>query len=100
SGSVTSAVSGPTIGSGRFGFAMSHNGRLLRIGGSAEKFLCGGGGGVGHPGGHPSPGVSPANFPRENHTARFQTRISAAALIKKTPTVETMFIQPQLGRSG
>src|SRR5882724_7495718 len=46
------------------------------------------------------PGLSPATLPRKNEVAKFQTRMSAAALIKKTPLVESMFIQPQCGRSG
>ena len=79
---------------------MSHSGRRLRIGGSATKFSCGGGEVVAHSRVHASQGLSPAIFPRKNEVARFQTRISAAALMKKTPAVESMFIQPQFGRSG
>src|SRR6266513_2414579 len=90
----------PTIGSGRSGLAISHNGRRLRIGGSASKFSCGGGEVVAHSSVHAFQGLSPATLPRKNEVARFQTRISAAALMKKTPVVESMFIHPQCGRSG
>ena len=68
--------------------------------GSATKFSCGGGDVVAHSRVHASQGLSPATLPRKNDVARFQTKISADALMKKTPAVETMFIQPQCGRSG
>src|SRR5438876_2681863 len=100
SGLSISEVSLPTTGSGRSGLARSHNGRRLRIGGSATKFSCGGGEVVAHSRVHASQGLSPATLPRKNEVAKFQTRISAAALMKKTPVVESRFIQPQCGRSG
>src|SRR5438270_9371776 len=100
SGLSISEVSLPTTGSGRSGFVISHNGRRLRIGGSAIKFSCGGGEVVAHSSVHASQGLSPASFPLKNEATRFQTKISAAADMKKTPMVESMFIQPQLGRSG
>src|SRR4029077_6182646 len=99
-GRVTAAVFSPTIGSGRSGLARSHNGRRLRMGGSATKFSCGGGDVVAHSSVHASQGLSPATLPRKKDVAKFQTRISADALMKKTPAVESMFIQPQCGRSG
>src|SRR6266481_1678867 len=99
-GRVTAALFSPTIGSGRSGLARSHNGRRLRIGGNATKFSCGGGDVVAHSRVHAFQGLSPATLPRKNELIRFQTRISAAALMKKTPAVESMFIQPQFGRSG
>src|SRR4029450_9438638 len=99
-GRVTAALFSPTIGSGRSGLAMSQSGRRLRIGGRATKFSCGGGEVVAHSGVQGSQGVSPGLLPRKNEVARFQTRISADALMKKTPMVESMFIQPQCGRSG
>src|SRR6476660_8002685 len=85
SGRVTAALFSPTIGSGRSGLAKSHSGRRLRIGGSATKFSCGGGDVVAHSRVHASQGLSPAILPRKNEVAKFQTRMSAAALIKKTP---------------
>src|SRR5229473_3745476 len=91
SGLSISEVSLPTTGSGRSGFAISHNGRRLRIGGSASKFSCGGGEVVAHSSVHASQGLSPATLPRKNEVAKFQTRISAAALMKKTPVVESRF---------
>src|SRR5207248_5966445 len=100
SGRMMAALFSPTIGSGRSRLARSHNGRRLRIGGSAIKFSCGGGEVVAHSSVHASQGLSPAILPRKNEVARFQTRMSAAALMKKTPLVESMFIQPQFGRSG
>src|SRR5467141_1160070 len=100
SGLSISEVSLPTTGSGRSGFAISHNGRRLRIGGSASKFSCGGGEVVAHSKVQAFQGLSPAIFPRKNETTRFHTRMSDAAAIKKTPTVESMFIQAQWGRSG
>src|SRR6476660_7292277 len=100
SGRVTVALFSPTIWSGRSGLAKSHNGRRLRIGGSATKFSCGGGDVVAHSSVHASQGLSPATLPRKKDLAKFQTRISADALMKKTPAVESMFIQPQFGRSG
>src|SRR4029434_1055411 len=90
----------PTIGSGRSGLAKSHSGRRLRIGGSATKFSCGGGDVVAHSRVHASQGVSPATLPRQKEVAKFPIRISADALIKKTPMVESMFIQPKCGRFG
>src|SRR5947207_12122328 len=90
SGSVTAAVFSPTIGSGRSGLARSHNGRRLRIGGSAMKFSWGGGDVVAHSSVHAFQGLSPAILPRKKDVAKFQTRISADALIKKTPPVESM----------
>src|SRR5258708_1888965 len=99
-GRLIAALFSPTIGSGRSGLARSHNGRRLRIGGNATKFSCGGGDVVAHSSVHASQGLSPATLPRKNELARFHTRISADALIKKTPLVESMFIQPQCGRSG
>src|ERR1044072_2887765 len=100
SGRVTEVVFSPTIGSGRSGLARSHNGRRLRIGGSATKFSCGGGGVGAHSSVPGSQVLSPASLPRKKDVAKFQTRISADALMKKTPPVESMFIQPQCGRSG
>src|SRR5436190_1271434 len=100
SGRVTAALFSPTIGSGRSGLAKSHSGRRLRIGGNATKFSCGGGDVVAHSSVHAFQGLSPATLPRKNEVARFQTRISAAALMKKTPVVESMFIHSQCGRSG
>src|SRR5437868_4806421 len=100
SGRMMAELFSPTIGSGRSGLARSHNGRRLRIGGNATKFSCGGGDVVAHSSVHAFQGLSPATLPRKNEVAKFQTRMSAAALIKKTPLVETMFIQPQCGRSG
>src|SRR6266478_4732176 len=100
SGLSISEVFLPTTGSGRSGFAISHNGRRLRIGGSAMKFSCGGGEVVAHSSVHAFQGLSPATLPRKKDVAKFQTRISADALMKKTPVVESMFIQPQCGRSG
>src|SRR5438477_3644860 len=97
---MTAAPFSPTMGSGRSQFAMSHSGRRLLIGGSATKFSCGGGDVVAHSKVHAFQGLSPATLPRKNEVARFQTRIRAAALMKKTPAVESMFIQPQCGRSG
>src|SRR5436190_6413905 len=100
SGGVTAALFSPTIRSGRSGLVKSHSGRRLLIGGSATKFSCGGGDVVAHSKVHAFQGLSPATLPRKNEAARFQTRIRAAALMKKTPAVESMFIQPQFGRSG
>src|SRR5436190_11828094 len=100
SGRMMAELFSPTIGSGRSGLVRSHNGRRLRIGGSATKFSCGGGEVVAHSSVHASQGLSPATLPRKNEVAKFQTRISADALMKKTPAVESMFIQPQCGRSG
>src|SRR5438128_10035630 len=99
SGRVTAALFSPTIGSGRSGLAKSHSGRRLRIGGNATKFSCGGGDVVAHSSVHASQGLSPATLPRKNEVDKDQTRISAAALMKNTTMVETMFIQPQYGRS-
>src|ERR1044072_496942 len=100
SGRVTEVVFSPTIGSGRSGLARSHNGRRLRIGGSAMKFSWGGGDVVAHSSVHASQGLSPATLPRKKEVAKFQTKTSADPLMKKTPPVESMFIQPQCGRSG
>src|SRR5438132_13768090 len=100
SGRVTAVLFSPTMGSGRSGLARSHNGRRPRIGGSATKFSCGGGDVVAHSRVHAFQGLSPATLPRKNELIRFQTRTSAAALMKKTPLVESMFIQPHCGRSG
>src|SRR5206468_7604756 len=100
SGRMMAELFSPTIGSGRSGFAISHNGRRPRIGGSASKFSCGGGEVVAHSSVHAFHGLSPAIFPRKNETTRFQTRMSDAAAIKKAPAVESMFIQAQCGRSG
>src|SRR6266404_8232242 len=86
SGLTISEVFLPTTGSGRSGFATSHNGRRLRIGGSASKFSCGGGEVVAHPSVQAFHGLSPAIFPRKNEATRFQTRMSEAAAIKKAPT--------------
>src|ERR1700688_3799414 len=60
----------PTTGSGRSGFAISHNGRRLRTGGSATKFSCGGGEVVAHSSVHAFQGLSPAIFPRKKETTR------------------------------
>src|SRR5438132_13228798 len=87
SGSVTAALFSPTIGSGRSGLARSHNGRRLRIGGSAIKFSCGGGDVVAHSRVHASQGLSPANLSRKNEVDRLHTRISTDALMKQTPQV-------------
>src|SRR5260370_16659222 len=89
SGRVSTAPFSPTIGSGRSGLARSHNGRRLRIGGSATKFSCGGGDVVAHSRVHASQGLSPATLPRKNEVAKFQTRISAPPLLNTTPAVET-----------
>src|SRR5947207_15577147 len=100
SGSVTAAVFSPTMGSGRSRLARSHNGRRLRIGGNATKFSCGGGDVVAHSSVHASQGLSQATLPRKNKVVKFQTKISAAALMTNKQMVETRCIQPQRGRSG
>src|SRR5438270_13416660 len=100
SGLSISEVSLPTTGSGRSGFVISHNGRRLWIGGSATKFSCGGGEVVAHSSVHAFHGLSPATLPRNNECATFQSNTSDPALMKNTPMVESMFIQPQPGMSG
>src|SRR5438045_8520154 len=100
SGLSISAVSLPTTGSGRSGFAISHNGRRLRIGGSASRFSCGGGEVVAHSSVHAFQGLSPARFPPKKEAIRFQTRMSAAAARKETPIVESILIQVKCSRSG
>jgi len=90
----------PTNGSGRSGFASSHSGRRLRIGGSRRKFSWGGGEVVAHSSVQALQGLSPAGLPRSRLAARFQRKISDAAAMKNAPTVETMFIQPHPGRSA
>src|ERR1700724_2964762 len=97
SGLSISEVSLPTTGSGPSGFAISHNGRRLRIGGSASKFSCGGGEVVAHSSVQAFQGLSPAIFPRKNECAIFQSNTSDPAPMKNTPIVESMFIQPQPG---
>src|SRR5438128_11247678 len=100
SGLSISELSLPTTGSGRSGFAISHNGRRLRIGGSASKFSCGGGEVVAHSRVHAFHGLSPAGFPRTRLVTKFHTRRMDAAVMKKAPIVETMFIQAQPGHAG
>src|ERR1051326_6131310 len=90
----------PTTGSGRSGFASSQSGRRLRLGGSSRKFSSGGGEVVAHSSVHAFHGLSPAGLPRSQLTTRFHTRSTEAAAMKNAPIVETMFIQPQPGRSG
>src|ERR1700722_6258941 len=101
SGAVISAFHfEPTMGSGRSGFAASQRGRRLRIGGNSWKFSCGGGEVVAHSSVQAFHGLSPASLPRSKLEPRFQTKINAAAAMKNAPMVESMFIQPQPGRSG
>src|SRR5438552_16822833 len=99
-GTLIAELFSPTTGSGRSGLAISHNGRQLRIGGNLSKFSCGGGEVVAHSSVHAFQGLSPAGLPPKNEATRFQTKISAAAAMKKTPTVESMFIQEKCGRCG
>src|SRR5262245_7469045 len=89
-----------TIGSGRSGFAQSQSGRRLRIGGSASKFSCGGGEVVAHSSVHACHGLSPAGFPRTKLLTKSHTKRMDAAVMKNAPMVDTIFIQPQPGRSG
>src|SRR5256885_16495205 len=89
-----------TTGSGRSGFAQSHSGRRLRIGGSVSKFSCGGGELVAHSSVHAFHGLSPAGFPRTRLLTKSHTKRTEAAVMKNAPIVDTMFIQPQPGRSG
>src|SRR5206468_11764934 len=100
SGRMMAELFSPTIGSGRSGLAISHNGRRLRIGGSASKFSCGGGEVVAHSSVHAFHGLSPAGFPRIKLVTKFHTRRMDAAVMKNAPIVETMFIQAQPGKSG
>src|ERR1041385_5368006 len=90
----------PTTGSGRSGFDSSQRGRRLRIGGSSWKFSWGGGDVAAHSSVQAFQGLSPADLPRRRLAARFHTNNRAAAAIKNAPMVETMFIQPQPGRSA
>src|SRR5437016_5230313 len=99
-GTLIAELFSPTTGSGRSGLARSHSGRRLWIGGSATKFSCGGGEVVAHSSVHAFHGLSPATLPRNNECATFQSNTSDPALMKNTPMVESMFIQPQPGMSG
>src|SRR5579862_4842861 len=63
SGTAMSSFSLPTTGSGRSGFATSHRGRRLRIGGSSLKLCTGGGELVAHSSVQAFHGFSPAGLP-------------------------------------
>src|SRR4029450_4566789 len=70
------------------------------MGGSAWKFLCGGGEVVAHSSVHAFQGLSPAGFPRKRLFTKSHTNRIDPAAMKNAPIVETMFIQVQPGKSG